>query len=57
MRSLANAFTEEEVQEFVVRMQKAVGDDLTFAAELKLDGLALNAVYEDGRLAAAATRG
>ena len=36
MRSLANAFTEEEVQEFVVRMQKAVGDDLTFAAELNL---------------------
>lgn len=57
MRSLANAFTEKEVQEFVVRMQKAVGDDLTFTAELKLDGLALNAVYEDGRLMVAATRG
>ena len=57
MRSLANAFTEKEVQEFVSRMQKAVGDDLTFAAELKLDGLALNVIYEDGCLAIAATRG
>ena len=55
MRSLANAFTEQEVEEFARRMLKRGAK--TFCAELKLDGVALNVVYEHGALASAATRG
>ena len=57
MRSLANAFNEKHVREFIMRMKKTVGDELSFVAELKLDGLALNLVYENGLLQSAATRG
>ncbi|MGI9338355.1 MAG: NAD-dependent DNA ligase LigA [Gammaproteobacteria bacterium] len=55
MRSLANAFLEEEVEEFAARMQKH--NATTFCAEPKLDGVALNVVYENGNLTVAATRG
>ena len=55
MRSLANAFSDAEVEEFARRMQKHNAD--IFCAELKLDGVALNAVYENGKMTVAATRG
>ena len=57
MRSLQNVFTEVEAREFFVRMEKLVGGGVQLCAEIKLDGAALNLVYENGVLRAAATRG
>lgn len=58
MLSLANAFTDEEVQEFVARIAKETGDaDPAFSVEPKLDGLAISLRYEDGVFVRGATRG
>ncbi|MCH9758449.1 MAG: NAD-dependent DNA ligase LigA [Proteobacteria bacterium] len=58
MRSLANAFSEQEVLDFIQRMKKLTSDDqIAFSGELKLDGLAVNLFYRQGKLIAAATRG
>ena len=61
MMSLDNAFTDEELGEFVARVRRflALGDDapLAFTAEDKIDGLSLSLRYEGGRLVRAATRG
>ncbi|RKZ35356.1 MAG: DNA ligase, partial [Gammaproteobacteria bacterium] len=58
MLSLGNAFDEEEVHNFhrraCERLQVA---SLSYCAEPKLDGLAVNLRYEEGVLAQAATRG
>lgn len=61
MLSLDNAFTDEEVQEFVTRVFKflRINDPhgLQMTAEPKIDGLSISVRYEKGRLALAATRG
>ena len=58
MRSLANVFTSAEVQHFLQRVRKLAGSDtVLFSAEPKLDGIAINLLYEQGSLTAAATRG
>jgi DNA ligase (NAD+) len=61
MLSLGNAFSDEEVAEFVERIRRFLGlsadTDLTFTAEPKIDGLSLSLRYEGGRLVTAATRG
>ncbi|NNF16260.1 MAG: NAD-dependent DNA ligase LigA, partial [Gammaproteobacteria bacterium] len=61
--SLGNAFTEQDVLDFekriIERLQKAGVsiDSVEFAAEPKLDGLAVSLMYRDGELIQAATRG
>ena len=62
MLSLANAFSDEELQQFDARVRRRLGrteDDpaLTYVVEPKLDGVAIELVYEQGRLVAAGTRG
>lgn len=58
MLSLANAFDDDELVEFVTRVEKALGKaDVRFVCEPKLDGVAVNLCYEHGRLSWAATRG
>ncbi len=57
MLSLQNVYSEEEMQDFYDRWTKTVGDDFDVVADPKLDGLAMELVYEDGRLVMAATRG
>ncbi|MCU0935697.1 MAG: NAD-dependent DNA ligase LigA [Gammaproteobacteria bacterium] len=58
MLSLANAFTEEEVGDFDRRVRERLGvGRVEYAAETKIDGLAVSLLYEDGRFARAATRG
>src|SRR3989338_3688243 len=59
MLSLNNAFTEEEAKEFderVKRLLKAT-HDIEYVAEPKIDGLAIELVYKDGRFTAGSTRG
>jgi DNA ligase (NAD+) len=57
MLSLQNAFDEAEIRAFDRRAREAVGDDVTYCAELKIDGLAISLTYAKGRLTRAATRG
>lgn len=58
MLSLANAFSEQDVIDFVQRAQTALGQtDIEFSVEPKIDGLAMSLYYVDGRFVRAATRG
>lgn len=58
MLSLSNAFDESEVRAFDQRVRKALGrDDVGYVCELKIDGLAINLTYTDGRFTQGATRG
>ena len=58
MLSLGNAFSDEEVQDFVRRIgERLRRDALFFSAEPKLDGLAISLRYEGGRFVQGATRG
>ena len=58
MLSLDNIFTEEELRTWADRvMRDAHGADVHWLCELKVDGLAIDLVYEQGRLVRAATRG
>ena len=58
MLSLANAFEEQELVDFDRRVRERLEvDQVEYAAETKLDGLAINIRYENGVLVSAATRG
>ena len=58
MLSLANAFDRDEVREFDKRVRRALGDVMVeYVTELKIDGLAMSLLYEDGRYKIGATRG
>ncbi len=59
MLSLANAFDESEARDFDKRVRKFLGSssDITYVAEPKLDGLAVELVYEKGHLVVGSTRG
>ncbi|WP_413725172.1 NAD-dependent DNA ligase LigA [Sodalis sp. RH16] len=59
MLSLDNVFDEESFLAFNKRVMDRLrsDDDLTFCCELKLDGLAVSLLYENGELVRAATRG
>jgi DNA ligase (NAD+) len=57
MLSLDNVFSTEELRAWLGRLQRAVGDDLDFVCELKIDGLAVSLVYQNGVLVRGATRG
>ncbi len=59
MLSLDNAFSDEEVRDFDRRIRERLGRDasIRYSAEPKLDGLAVNARYENGVYVQGATRG
>ncbi|MFN4185401.1 MAG: NAD-dependent DNA ligase LigA [Hyphomonas sp.] len=61
MLSLDNAFTDEDVADFAVRIRRFLGlppeETLAFTAEPKIDGLSLSLTYEKGKLTRATTRG
>ena len=57
MMSLDNAFSTEELAAWAARIVREEITDAEFLCELKVDGLAINLLYEDGRLVRAATRG
>lgn len=56
LMSLDNAFSMEEVDAWAARITRD-GLEPEFLCELKVDGLAINLLYENGRLVRAATRG
>lgn len=55
--SLGNVFDENDIRDFDTRVRKAVGDDVEYVVELKIDGLTVVLNYENGRLIQGATRG
>ena len=58
MLSLANAMSDEELVSFDRRVCRELEtDEVEYAAEPKLDGLAVSLLYQDGQLVRAATRG
>ena len=57
MLSLADVFNEDELVEWVQKVYKELGKEVEFVAEMKIDGLAMSLVYQDGELKYAATRG
>lgn len=59
MLSLGNAFTEQELLDFDKRVRDRIDYQgaIQYAAEPKLDGLAISLLYENGQLVRAATRG
>ncbi|ANX10676.1 DNA ligase (NAD(+)) LigA [Fictibacillus arsenicus] len=57
MLSLGNAFNDQDLRDFDRRVRDGVGDNVTYVAELKIDGLAVSLLYEDGRFVRGATRG
>ncbi|MBP2630081.1 MAG: ligase [Firmicutes bacterium] len=59
MRSLGNVFSGAELLAFHQRVQSGLENkqEITYVVEHKIDGLAINIVYENGSLVRAATRG
>jgi DNA ligase (NAD+) len=58
MTSLDNTYSQEELREFVARVQRLMPDEkLDWVVEPKIDGLAINLRYEKGSFTCGATRG
>ncbi|WP_156753443.1 NAD-dependent DNA ligase LigA [Actinokineospora pegani] len=57
MMSLDNAFDVDELGSWVDRVEREAGTGAHYLCELKIDGLAINLLYRDGRLVTALTRG
>jgi DNA ligase (NAD+) len=58
MLSIENAYTIEELHEWDARVKKGLGvDEVEYEAELKIDGVSIDLLYENGALSRAATRG
>ena len=57
MESLDNAFTYDELERWYARLARDGVESPDLLCELKVDGLAINLLYEQGRLVRALTRG
>ncbi|MBW2491065.1 MAG: NAD-dependent DNA ligase LigA [Deltaproteobacteria bacterium] len=59
MLSLENGFNDQDIMAFDQRIKKnlSMDSDIIYTAEPKLDGVAVELVYENGRLITASTRG
>lgn len=58
MLSLANTYSEEEVDDYIKRMDKLVGrQDSSYCCEIKMDGIAVSVTYQKGEFVRAVTRG
>lgn len=59
MLSLSNAFSVHEIKDFDERVKRFIGtkETIEYAAELKMDGLAVELVYDNGLFVKGSTRG
>lgn len=57
MLSLANTYSQQEIEEWLGRVYKELGRDVEIVCELKFDGLSISLWYENGELVRAVTRG
>tara|TARA_B100002051_G_scaffold275603_1_gene320227 strand:+ start:4754 stop:6745 length:1992 start_codon:yes stop_codon:yes gene_type:complete len=57
MLSLSNAMSADEIIHFNQQITKALGSDVEYVAEPKLDGVAVEVVYQNGEFAFGSTRG
>ena len=57
MMSLDKTTSYEELLAWAKRMERFISGDVAYTCELKIDGLAMSLLYEDGELVRAATRG
>jgi DNA ligase (NAD+) len=58
MLSIENTYTVEDLRKFGQRVAKLLPEEkIQWVVELKIDGVAVSVLYEDGRLVQAATRG
>lgn len=58
MLSLGDVFNDDELREFDQRVRGDLGgEDLEYVVELKIDGLAVNLIYEQGQFVRGVTRG
>ena len=59
MLSLDNGFNDDDILEFDKRVSRNLGDtdNIIYTAEPKMDGVAVELIYENGKLVTAATRG
>ncbi len=58
MLSLANTYSKEEIEDFINRVQKQLANkSFNCSAELKMDGIAVSAIFEKGMFVCGITRG
>jgi len=58
MLSLENTYSEEEIREFERRLHRELpGEDFEYVVELKIDGVSVSLIYEDGNFLRGSTRG
>jgi len=57
MLSLSNSYNDEEIEEFILRVNKTLEEPAEFVCELKYDGAAINIQYVNGEFHQAVTRG
>ncbi len=57
MMSLANTYSEQEIEDFITRIKKTISEGVEYVCELKYDGVAIGLWYKNGKLERAVTRG
>ena len=57
MMSISNCYDDEGIQKFIKRCESLADGKLVYMTEMKIDGLAISLIYENGKLVRGATRG
>ena len=57
MYSLSNAYSQEELTDWIDRIHRSLGENVDFVCELKFDGASISLKYVDGKLSEGVTRG
>ena len=57
MLSLANTYSQAEIEQWLVRIKDVMGEKMEIVCELKFDGASISLTYENGQLVQALTRG
>ncbi len=57
MYSLSNSYSQNDLQDWLKRLEKSISEQIYFTCELKYDGASINLSYENGEFVRAVTRG